>query len=278
MVVLSDPYKVLNLPHSATDKEIKQSYRQLARKFHPDTWSQPCFSAAERQQATEKFTEISNAYALLSDEKDKAEYDRTYKFGGYDTKPPAPTATRRSEPAASRPHAAPAAAAPPRTPYAAPPPRRTPSTAPPPPRRVPFKTTPSPRADVWTAAVDPATGRRYYYNQATGQAAPPPGESHGYRNLEENPAHIQHRVDSHPFAAFLALLTCPPIGLLALYYSRTSDAAWEEGRYSQAVHHARQVPQFACLAHVVAIAFWIYWLILREGADFEFPDFDWGEP
>jgi curved DNA-binding protein CbpA len=277
MVVLSDPYKVLNLPHSATGKEIKQSYRQLARKFHPDTWSLPCFSPAERQQATEKFTEISNAYSLLSDEKDKAEYDRTYKYGGYDTKP---AATKRPEPAASRPYAAPAPP-PPRSPYPASP-HRSPYAAPPPPR-TPYKPTPAPpqpRVDVWTTAVDPSTGRSYYYNKATGQAAPPPSlgeQQHDYRNLEENPAHIRHRVDSHPFAAFLALLTCPPIGLLALYHSRASDTAWEQGRYSQAVHHARQVPQFSCLSHVMGIGFWIYWLVLREGADFDF-DFDWGEP
>lgn len=107
MVPPPDPYKALNLPHSADMAAIKQSYRQLARKYHPDTWSQPCFSESDRKEATAKFTEISNAYALLTNEKEKAEYDRIYRYGGYDTTetqvPPARRAstTRSSTPVSS---------------------------------------------------------------------------------------------------------------------------------------------------------------------------------
>ena len=48
-----DPYKALNLPsHAATDDEIKRSYRQLAKKYHPDT-------NKEDKSAQKKFQEVS---------------------------------------------------------------------------------------------------------------------------------------------------------------------------------------------------------------------------
>lgn len=77
-----DPYQALNLPHTATDDQIKRSYRDLARKYHPDRLSQR--SGAERAEATTLFAKISAAYDLLADPRRKAQYDHIYKFGGYD--------------------------------------------------------------------------------------------------------------------------------------------------------------------------------------------------
>lgn len=64
-----NPYKVLGISNTASKEEIRKSYRALARKYHPDV--NPGDKAAE-----EKFKEINDAYAILSDETKKEEYDR----------------------------------------------------------------------------------------------------------------------------------------------------------------------------------------------------------
>lgn len=95
MAAVPDPYKALNLPHDATAAQIKRTYRELARKYHPDRC---CVLGAgegkeeyneediarQRDRATAKFAAISSAYALLSDPQRKAQYDHVYKYGGYD--------------------------------------------------------------------------------------------------------------------------------------------------------------------------------------------------
>jgi len=68
-----DYYKILGVDHNASEKEIKQAYRRLARKYHPDV--NPGDKAAE-----EKFKEISEAYEVLSDKDKRMKYDQ---FGQY---------------------------------------------------------------------------------------------------------------------------------------------------------------------------------------------------
>jgi molecular chaperone DnaJ len=65
-----DYYEVLGVPRTASDKEIKAAYRKLARKYHPDVNKGD--SAAE-----EKFKEVAEAFAVLSDKGKRANYDRS---------------------------------------------------------------------------------------------------------------------------------------------------------------------------------------------------------
>ncbi|MFQ6064867.1 MAG: molecular chaperone DnaJ [Candidatus Bathyarchaeia archaeon] len=63
-----DYYEVLNVPRNASKQEIKRAYRKLALKYHPDRNKSP--------DAEEKFKEISEAYAVLSDEEKRMQYDQ----------------------------------------------------------------------------------------------------------------------------------------------------------------------------------------------------------
>lgn len=62
-------YQILEVSRDASSEEIKKSYRSLALKYHPDRNKDP--------EATEKFKEIGEAYAVLSDESKKRMYDMT---------------------------------------------------------------------------------------------------------------------------------------------------------------------------------------------------------
>ena len=72
-----DYYKALGVPKTATAAEIKKSYRELARKWHPD-------ANKGSADAEERFKEITEAYNVLSDEKQRKEYDEARSmFGGF---------------------------------------------------------------------------------------------------------------------------------------------------------------------------------------------------
>jgi DnaJ-class molecular chaperone len=64
-----DYYDVLGVPRSASDKEVRQAFRRLARKYHPDV--NPGDAKAE-----ERFKEINRAYEVLSDADKRKKYDR----------------------------------------------------------------------------------------------------------------------------------------------------------------------------------------------------------
>ena len=63
-----DLYDLLELSQNPTKDEIKKAYRRLALKFHPDKNKDP--------RASEKFKKVAEAYAVLSDDTKRVNYDK----------------------------------------------------------------------------------------------------------------------------------------------------------------------------------------------------------
>lgn len=64
-----DYYEILGVKKTATEAELKNAYRELAKKYHPDKHKGD-------KNAENKFKEISEAYAVLSDKEKREQYDR----------------------------------------------------------------------------------------------------------------------------------------------------------------------------------------------------------
>jgi DnaJ-class molecular chaperone len=81
---MADPYSLLGVPRTADDAAIKSAYRKLAKQLHPD-------KNKDNPKASERFSEVTHAYDLLSDKDKRAQFDRgeidgngnpTNPFGG----------------------------------------------------------------------------------------------------------------------------------------------------------------------------------------------------
>jgi DnaJ-class molecular chaperone len=66
---MRDPYTVLGVTRSASEKDIKSAYRKLAKKYHPD-------QNPDDPSAHGKFAEATHAYDLLNDKEKRAQFDR----------------------------------------------------------------------------------------------------------------------------------------------------------------------------------------------------------
>lgn len=77
-----DYYEILGLARSANQDEVKQAYRKLARKYHPDVSKDP--------DAETRFKELGEAYAVLKDPEKRAAYDQmgSQWKAGQDFQPP----------------------------------------------------------------------------------------------------------------------------------------------------------------------------------------------
>ncbi len=65
----ADPYQILGVPRSASEKDVKSAYRKLAKELHPDRNS-------DNPKAAERFSDVTRAYDLLSDKDKRAQFDR----------------------------------------------------------------------------------------------------------------------------------------------------------------------------------------------------------
>ncbi|NCP10948.1 MAG: DnaJ domain-containing protein [Sphingomonadales bacterium] len=81
---MADPYATLGVARTASEADIKKAYRTLAKELHPD-------KNKDNPKASEKFSDVTNAYDLLSDKDKRARFDRgeidadgnpTSPFGG----------------------------------------------------------------------------------------------------------------------------------------------------------------------------------------------------
>lgn len=67
---VANPYKVLGVPQSSTDDQIREAFKKRSKKYHPDR-------NKDDPRAREKFEKIVNAYELLKDPERKRLYDLT---------------------------------------------------------------------------------------------------------------------------------------------------------------------------------------------------------
>ncbi len=66
---MADPYSTLGIAKGASEAEVKSAYRKLAKQLHPD-------KNKDNPKASEKFSEVTRAYDILSDKTKRAQFDR----------------------------------------------------------------------------------------------------------------------------------------------------------------------------------------------------------
>lgn len=84
---MRDPYTVLGVDRSASEKDIKGAFRKLAKKYHPD-------QNPDNPRAKERFSEANSAYEIVGDKKKRGQFDRgeidnegKEKFAGFSGQP-----------------------------------------------------------------------------------------------------------------------------------------------------------------------------------------------
>ncbi|WP_137899774.1 J domain-containing protein [Sphingomonas sp. 2SG] len=90
---MADPYQTLGVARGASEADIKKAYRKLAKELHPDR-------NKDNPKASERFSQVTNAYDLLSDKDKRARFDRGEIDG--DGNPAAPFGYGGARPGAAR--------------------------------------------------------------------------------------------------------------------------------------------------------------------------------
>ena len=68
--MVNNPYSVLGVPENASDEEVKRAYRELSRKYHPDSYvDNPLKDLAE-----DKFKEVQEAYDMIMKQRSNGGY------------------------------------------------------------------------------------------------------------------------------------------------------------------------------------------------------------
>ncbi len=82
--MIDDPYKILGVSRGASDEEIKQAYRRLAKKYHPDRNPGDAEAAKKMQQVNAAYEQIKNPEKAQSSRHSGYGYDYDpFGFGGY---------------------------------------------------------------------------------------------------------------------------------------------------------------------------------------------------
>ena len=76
---MKDPYSILGVSSDATDEEVKNAYRTLARKYHPDNYGD---DNPLKDLANEKMQEINSAYDEIQRMRSSGGGSSTYRGGG----------------------------------------------------------------------------------------------------------------------------------------------------------------------------------------------------
>ncbi len=74
-------YTILRITPWASDRQIRQAYRDLSKLYHPDTTN------LDSDEAISKFQHLNAAYAMLSNPERRAEYDRLIHFSRFEYQP-----------------------------------------------------------------------------------------------------------------------------------------------------------------------------------------------
>ena len=75
IIKVKDYYRILGVPENASQEDIKNAFRKLAFKYHPDK------NPGNEKQAEEKFKEINEAYSILGEAGKRRQYDTAKKSG-----------------------------------------------------------------------------------------------------------------------------------------------------------------------------------------------------